>query len=116
MLKASDFGMRIIDSRRFTDLALAILLVLSAVWSRYTFQETESRFQIFLLWIFAFVVEWGLKPTYGTRPDWRVFLAICFLAAGAVIAVRSKVEGLCPHTWPDCSFHRPIPLLRAILR
>jgi hypothetical protein len=104
-----------IRRRRLAELGLWIGLVGLAIAGRYILLDVESRIQILCLWLVAATVEWPVKAALGFRSRIGSFLSVCAMIAIAVIATRGFIKGLCPHTWPNCSFHEPTKLLQAIL-
>ncbi len=73
-----------------------------AALTRFWLTETESRTQILVFCSLTACVEWGVKPLLGMRPRLVVALFTGVGAAGAILIVRWHLEGLCPHTWPQC--------------
>lgn len=83
-------------------LALFLAIVSFAALSRYFLTETESRLQIFIFASLAAFVEWIVKPSLGMRPQLPLALLTGVCSAAAILLVRWHLEGLCPHTWPQC--------------
>lgn len=83
-------------------LALFLAIVSFAALSRYFLTETESRLQIFIFASLAAFVEWIVKPSLGMRPQLPLALLTGVCSAAAIVLVRWHLEGLCPHTWPQC--------------
>ena len=102
-------------TRRATELGLWAGLVGLAIISRYTLLDVESRTQILCLWLIAATVEWPVKIALGLRSRSSSFLSVCVMIAIAVITTRGFIEGLCPHTWPNCNYHEPTKIIQAIL-
>lgn len=82
--------------------ALSLAVVIFAALSRYILTETESRLQIMAFSSLAFCVEWIVKPSLGVTPRWSSALLTGLCSTAAIILVRWHLEGLCPHTWPQC--------------
>jgi hypothetical protein len=74
----------------------------AAALSRLTLTGTESRKHILAFWILAVTVEAVIKPRLRVRPSLWLALLTGACATGAIVFVRWHLEGLCPHTWPQC--------------
>lgn len=83
-------------------LALFLTIVSLAALTRYFLTETESRLQIFIFASLAAFVEWIVKPSLGMRPQLPIAFLTGVCSAAAIVLVRWHLEGLCPHTWPQC--------------
>lgn len=80
-----------------------------ATLSRYMLTSTESRLQIGAFCLVVAFAEWYLKPRMHLKPHWLLAVLNCVCTTGAIVAVRWHIEGLCPHTWPQCP--RPMSAL-----
>jgi predicted cobalt transporter CbtA len=85
-------------------ISIAVIMALSALaaLSRYSFIHTESRVQITAFWILSGFAEWGLKPLLGIEPKLAIWLITGVCTTSTILLVRWSLEGLCPHTWPQC--------------
>ncbi len=94
------------------NILLAAGLVALAILSRFMLLDTYSRWQIAAFWLLAALLEWGVKPRIGLKARWLTALATAIATTLAILAVRWHVEGLCPHTWPQCASY---PFWRVVL-
>lgn len=83
-------------------IAIFVAVVSFAALSRYLLTEIETRLQILVFLILAVCVEWIVKPLLGVRSQWLLAILTGLCSTIAIILVRWYLEGLCPHTWPQC--------------
>ena len=90
--------------RRNLLVSLALVLALSglAALSRYLLPTVLSRHQIAAFVIAAGAVELLIKPRFGVRPTWPAFVLTASCTTSTIIATRWSMQGLCPHTYPQC--------------
>lgn len=83
-------------------IALLLTITCMAALSRFLLTETESRKQIIAFWVLSACAGGVLKLTLGLRRSWPLALLTGTTATAAILLVRWHLEGLCPHTWPQC--------------
>jgi hypothetical protein len=75
----------------------------AAALSRLCMPSISSRLQIAAFCFLAVGIEWFIKPELGKKPSVMVALLTCACTTAAILLVRWHTEGLCPHTWPQCT-------------
>jgi hypothetical protein len=88
---------------RLTSVLLILALSGAAALSRFCIPSISSRLQIAAFCFLAVGIEWFIKPELGKKPSVMVALLTCACTAAAILLVRWHTEGLCPHTWPQCT-------------
>jgi hypothetical protein len=84
-------------------LAIGVGLTFAAALTRYLLPSFPSRLQIAFFIFLTIFVECWIKPELKVKPKFLAALLTCACTLGAILLVRWQTEGLCPHTWPQCS-------------